>query len=695
LDGFELQISVSGGAFGSLISYDGSERSAELTQLVAGTEYRFRIRAEREGLYSKFSYSSKVTTLEPAPVAPNAPSLVIGEVGIGTVELSWDGEADVESYELQISEAGAAFGSSTSFAATESGAQLSDLGEGVEYQFRLRAIREGLSSSWTTSETVTTLAPDPVACDAPSLVIGEVGIGTVELSWSGEADVESYELQISEAGAAFGSSTSFAATESGAQLSDLGEAVDYQFRLRANRDGLSSSWTTSETVTTLEPAPVAPNAPSLVIGEVGIGTVELSWDGEADVESYELQISEAGAAFGSSTSFAATESGAQLSDLGEAVDYQFRLRANRDGLSSPWTTSETVTTLEPAPVAPNAPSLVIGEVGIGTVELSWDGEADVESYELQISEAGAAFGSSTSFAATESGAQLSDLGEGVTYQFRLRANRDGLSSPWTTSEIVTTLEPDPLAPQNPGLYVDAVGTATVTLSWGGEEDLDGFELQISVSGGAFGSLISYDGSERSAELTQLVAGTEYRFRIRAEREGLYSKFSYSSKVTTLEPAPVAPNAPSLVIDEVGIGTVELSWEGEADVESYELQISEAGAAFGSSTSFASTESGAQFSDLGEGVTYQFRLRANREGLSSSWTTSETVTTLEPAPVAPNAPSLVVGEVGIGTVELSWSGEADVESYELQISEAGAAFGSSTSFAVNRERCAVQRLGRSG
>jgi hypothetical protein len=67
----------------------------------------------------------------------------------------------------------------------------------------------------------------------------------------------------------------------------------------------------------------------------------------------------------------------------------------------------------------------------------------------------------------------------------------------------------------------------------------------------------------------------------------------------------------------------------------------------------STESGAQFSDLGEGVTYQFRLRANREGLSSSWTTSETVTTLEPAPVAPNAPSLVIGEVGIGTVELRW------------------------------------------
>jgi hypothetical protein len=125
-------------------------------------------------------------------------------------------------------------------------------------------------------------------------------------------------------------------------------------------------------------------------------------------------------------------------------------------------------------------------------------------------------------------------------------------------------------------------------------------------------------------------------------------------VTTLEPAPLAPNAPSLVIGEVGIGTVELSWSGEADVESYELQISEAGAAFGSSTSFAVNRERCAVERLGRRrLTYQFRLRANREGLSSSWTTSETVTTLEPAPVAPNAPSLVIGEVGIGTVELSW------------------------------------------
>jgi hypothetical protein len=211
------------------------------------------------------------------------------------------------------------------------------------------------------------------------------------------------------------------------------------------------------------------------------------------------------------------------------------------------------------------------------------GEADVESYELQISEAGAAFGSSTSFASTESGAQFSDLGEGVTYQFRLRANREGLSSSWTTSETVTTLESVPtfVQPQAPIIYAEASDSTTAYITWNQSEAVDYFEVQC-VEEGCEPMLLEPFGEDAlEVELAGLTPETTYTFRIRSVRNNIASNWVTSNAIET----PAVPEEEALSpahywsMDEALNGIAVDSGYGALDLDTSE---GEAGVGVGSS-----------------------------------------------------------------------------------------------------------------
>merc|ERR1712232_798105 len=90
---------------------------------------------------------------------------------------------------------------------------------------------------------------------------------------------------------------------------------------------------------------------------------------------------------------------------------------------------------------------------------------------------------------------------------------------------------------------------------------------------------SFGSGTTETTVTDLSASTGYVFRVRAERDGLYSTWSEGESVTTDDPAPVAPAAPSVFVDSVGITEVELSWGIGESVDGFEVQVKANGGSY--------------------------------------------------------------------------------------------------------------------
>jgi hypothetical protein len=487
-------------------------------------------------------------------------------------------------------------------------------------------------------------APEPVAPVAPVLSTGTVGIGSVVLNWTSPEAVDSFELEINEAGAGYAAHAGgvLSGTSTSIELSGLSEGVDFRFRLRSERGGLYSAWVESGPVTTLAPVPVEPPVPVLSIESVNVGSATLGWSTSEQVDSFELEAVPVSNL--SLSVITATASGDKtslsLTNLAAGESYIFRIRAARDGLFSAWTDSPPIPVPAPAPVPPVSPVLAVDSVGIGSVDLSWTISEGVDGFELEINREAAGYlpyaggaidGGLTSI-------QLNALDGNVQYSFRLRAVRSGLVSAWSESETVTTLAPTPttnpvVAPGMPAINVDAVGVGTVDLSWALDETVDAFELQARQPGSAYATIENgiIDGAARSFQVTGLEQGGRYSFQIRAIRNDLVSDWAKTGNVK-IESGPVAPEppaAPMLAIDAVGIGSVALIWGSEETVDNYELELNEAGAGYAALDSglFAGSETGVIVEGLLQGGSYTFRLRAIRADLTSGWTESGAVVTL--------------------------------------------------------------------
>ena len=116
--------------------------------------------------------------------------------------------------------------------------------------------------------------------------------------------------------------------------------------------------------------------------------------------------------------------------------------------------------------------------------------------------------------------------------------------------------PEPVEPGSPIITIADVGVGTVELTVESSEYVDNFELEISEEGGPWVAHdpASYDGSTSSIILS-LAEGTSYTFRIRSEREALYSDWVESEAVITLE--AVKPNILLMIVDDWGIDSSDL------------------------------------------------------------------------------------------------------------------------------------------
>lgn len=607
---YVLERSIDGGTtWTNHASLGVSRTSGGVTDLTPGATYHFRVRAQHaNGTHSAYSNTVSATT-EPI----HAPSALAATVVSGSrIDLAWTDNSDDEyMFRLERSSDGGetwqAFGSVN---AGVTGYSVAGLLPGQTYQFRVRAQHaNGMYSSYSSAVSASTWA-----FAAPSTLSATVISGSrVDLKWADNTDSE-YNVRLErsvDGGVVWQEFGSVSADVTSYSVTDLQPGTAYEFRARVQHSGgLMSDYSDSVDVTT-----AAFQHPTDLAATVLSGSrVHLAWRDNADNE-YQYRIerkeygastwTEIGSVYANVTSYVAES-------LQPGTTYQFRVRAYHSNNSySPY--SEVVT-VETVPFA--APSaLTLGDVVRDSVELRWVDNADNEyQYRVERSmDGGNAWQEVASVYADVTSVVIGGLLPNASYQFRVRAQHaSGAYSNYAPVATLTTGFPKPTA-----VVATVITSSRIDLSWADNSDNEYmFRIERSANGGdTWQEIGSVYGDVTGFSATDLVPGTTYQFRVRAQHaNGAYSDYSQASATT------VPFDRPSdLEAQRVTASRAQLTWQDNTDDE-YMFRIErsaddggswqEVGSVYASQTSFVAD-------GLQAGTDYLFRVRAQRSDGSYS------------------------------------------------------------------------------
>src|SRR5207247_971248 len=162
---------------------------------------------------------------------------------------------------------------------------------------------------------------------------------------------------------------------------------------------------------------------------------------------------------------------------------------------------------------------------------------------------------------------VTGLSGGTTYYYRVRAVSGSGTSPSSSTIIVLTLPPAPLA-NDPFL----VGSTAFTASWNSSTGAASYRLDVSTVSNFAALVTSYSNkavSGTSSDVnTNLSAGTQYYYRVRAIVAGVAST---NSNTVTLITTPAAPTTTAATT--VGSDRFDANWTSVTGAVTYRLDLS--------------------------------------------------------------------------------------------------------------------------
>lgn len=674
-NGYKLDVSTDVN-FGSFITgYQnldvGNVNTYSVSGLSTGTTYYYRLRAYDVDGITGYSNKILVITAPPASVA-SAATLIIES----SFTANWGASAGATKYYLDVATTNT-FNAGTFLAGYEdkdvgntTTFNISGLTANTNYYYRVRtASASGGISNNSNTITVLTASLPPVSTAATS-----IAQTSFSANWNASVGANKYYLDVS-------TSNTFASYLAGFNAKDVGNVTTYSvsgltagttyyYRIRSsNGDGVS---TYSGTINVLT---LPSNPTAIAASDIFQTNFKANWNTTATALKYYIDVSD-DPAFGSFiTDWNNKDVGNVTSyvintNLSGGITYYYRVRAeNASGVSGNSNIINIVT-------VPAEPSTIAATAFLQTgFDAKWNAASGVTGYRLDVSLSNTFSNFVTGYnnlnVANVTTYSVTGLSAGTTYYYRVRGyNANGTSGNSNITNIIT-IPADPVA-----IAASSVSTTSFGANWNPVAGVTKYYIDVA-SDNLFANKVTgwdnYDAGNNTSALinVNLVAGTNYYYRVRSENSSGTSSNSGTITVLTAPLAAVAAAATDLA--ELSFSA---NWGAAAGSEGYYLDVSTNTNFDGGTfvTGFENKDVGAVTTlavntNLFAGTTYYYRIRSYNSGGTSSNSNKITVLTLPAAPV-PSAASSVTGT----TFSSNWNSSASATGYKLDVST-DPAFGS--------------------
>lgn len=501
------------------------------TAVTCSTTYSYRVRAYRSDSDS-FSLYSDETTASTLGCTLMAPINLVATLGDqDQVDLSWDNpNLDATNIYVERSPDATTWSEIAILGANTTVYSDTEIQCSIPYQYRVRVYRAG-DSSYSPYSNITGAVSTVCRLEAPTgLTALPLSQTAIQLNWTDNANDETgFVIERTENRDIWEQIALLSANVS--QYDDValvcGETHTY--RVRAERNGEYSDYSSSATATTIACPPLAPSSLSAVA--LSASQIALSWiDNSTDESNFVIERSTDGSEWSNLSTLPANTTQYQDSGLQCNQIFYYRARSYRteDDQFSTYTAVANATTESCILDAPS--NLTATTVSEEQIDLSWvDNANDETAYHIERSIDNGSWSEVAVLGPNVTNYQDFDLRCGTTVNYRVRAIRDNDYSDFSSVADVTTADCPVPAPS--GLTISTIDETVLLLSWiDNSDDETGFAVERSSNGTVWSEVATL--SETTYRDSGLACATSYSYRVRAYRDDRYSDYSSVDEGTT-------------------------------------------------------------------------------------------------------------------------------------------------------------------
>jgi hypothetical protein len=399
---------------------------------------------------------------------------------------------------------------------------------GVNYEYRVRAIRPSSSTGYSVGAPFIATAPDAPSDLAPQTSASGT---SVNLSWTDNSNHEtSFVALRTEDGAVWDVVGTVSADTSSLVDPTTDPDTTYYYQVVASNDAGANGSGAVES---------SPREPSGLAAEAVSGSViELSWtDNSWNEDGFELERKVGSGSYILLADLAPGTRSHRHTGLAENTTYTYRLRSYCESASG-WAGPASAATYTAAPESPS--SLKVYSPDRGSVVLTWmDNSGDESGFRIsrRVGATGAYAVLGTASASSNTYSDSTTTGD-TKYSYTVAAYNDrGVSAAAKEQSVTTMWGPE-------SLTASAVTTAQIDLTW---KDMtlyeDGYSIERRKGSGSYYEVGRAGGKVGKNQTltysdTGLTIGVSYTYRVRAYNSNATSLYATGSSITTTgAPAP--------------------------------------------------------------------------------------------------------------------------------------------------------------